>query len=122
LLRCCGIEPSPSGDGLDIVLKAPPKRFTLDTELLRLERTSDGIVGEYRAVVNGSLNLHVYIPPECEPVSAQLNDEPLHVLRSERGCIDLPLSFQKGDKIGFSAQWRRSRDTQPGGDKSEATR
>ena len=60
LLRVCGIEPSPSGDGLLIAPQSPPEHFVLDLPLLRLEVAPGRIAGEYRALVDGSRVLHVH--------------------------------------------------------------
>src|SRR5262249_45826132 len=70
LLRVCGIEPSMKGDGLDIAPAAPPERFVLDTQLLRLEVAPGRIAGEYRAVANGKCTLHVRVPEGATGVVA----------------------------------------------------
>ncbi len=105
LLRVCGIEPAPSGDGLDIAPSAPPERFTLHTELLHLEVAPGRIAGEYRAMNAGAITLHVHIPPDAEAVSITLRGIPLD-LPVAHGRADLPLRFSQGERIPFEVVWR----------------
>ena len=50
MLRVCGIEPAPEGDGLTIAPQAPPERFVLDLPLIYLDVAPGRIAGEYRAL------------------------------------------------------------------------
>src|SRR5260221_6854899 len=61
LLRVCGIEPSMNGDGLEIMPKAPPQRYVLDTQLLRLEVEPGRIGGAYRAPAARQYTLHSHL-------------------------------------------------------------
>lgn len=67
LLRVCGIEPSPDGEGLVIRPQVPRQRYTLDTPLLRIEVDGQIIKGEYRAYCGGSIMLYVYPPGSTVP-------------------------------------------------------
>ena len=53
LLRVCGIEPAPGGDGLRIRPQVPRERFILDVPLLRLMVEPGRIELTYRPVVDG---------------------------------------------------------------------
>ena len=105
LLRVCGIEPSPSGDGLDIAPMAPPERFALHTELLHMEYAPGRIAGEYCAANDGATTLHIHVPPDAEAVTTRLKAAPLD-LAVEDGQISLALRFSKGERIPFEVTWR----------------
>jgi hypothetical protein len=106
LLRVCGIEPSKTGDGLDIAPKAPPERYVLRTELLRLHVATGHIAGEYRAANDGAITLHIHIPENAVEVAANLNGTALTNLPTAPGRVDLPLRFTKGQVIPFEVMWR----------------
>lgn len=104
LLRVCGIEPAPSGDGLDIAPVAPPERYVLHTELLHLEVAPGKIAGEYCAANEGTTTLHIHVPTDAEKVVTTLKAEQVDLV-VEHGQISLPLRFSKGDKIRFEVAW-----------------
>jgi hypothetical protein len=72
LLRVCGIEPAPTGDGLVIKPLVPRERFTLDLPLLRLNVEPGKISGEYRAANDGERVLYIYPPGEHPPRAVKL--------------------------------------------------
>jgi hypothetical protein len=82
LLRVCGIEPAPTGDGLVIKPLVPRERFTLDLPLLRLEVEPHKISGIYRAANDGERVLYVY-PPDGSPPRA------------------VKLAFKAGEKVAW---------------------
>ncbi|MEZ4670955.1 MAG: hypothetical protein R3E39_23885 [Anaerolineae bacterium] len=83
LLRTCGIEPAPKGNGLIIRPRVPRKRFVLDTTLLYLEVDEKGVRGEYRAHYNGNIALFIYKPGSDKP-------------------IPVPLTLSAGQRIPFA--------------------
>ncbi len=83
LLRVCGVEPAPNGDGLTIRPRVPREHFILDLPLLRLEVQPGRVSGEYRAVNDGALNLYIYPPGANLP---QI----------------VPLAFRAGDHVPFA--------------------
>ncbi len=106
LLRVCGIEPSPIGDGLIIEPKAPPESFVLDLPLLRLDVTPGSIAGEYRAVVDGTHALHVRLPPTAVNVTARIDEQQLlNGTSPGTGEVPLPITFKAGQTVKFSVQW-----------------
>ncbi|MBK8020623.1 MAG: hypothetical protein IPK19_04120 [Chloroflexi bacterium] len=94
LLRVCGVEPPPGGDGLLIAPKGPPDRFVLRTELLNLDVAPGRISGEYRAANDGAITLHVVVPADAVEVTATVNGALVTGVGSRQ--IDLPLQFVKG--------------------------
>jgi hypothetical protein len=72
LLRVCGIEPAPTGNGLVIKPLVPRERFTLDLPLLRLEVEPQKISGEYRAANDGERTLYIYPPGATTPLTITL--------------------------------------------------
>ena len=82
LLRVCGIEPAPTGDGLIIKPLVPRERFTLDLPLLRVAVEPHKISGEYRAANDGERVLYVY-PPDGSPPRA------------------VKLAFKAGEKVAW---------------------
>ena len=58
LFRVCGIEPLADASGLRITPQYPDK-YILDMPMLRLDVTPRRILGEYRARVTGTRNLHI---------------------------------------------------------------
>src|SRR5262249_46602244 len=106
LYRVCGIEPSMQGDGLDIMPKAPPERYILDTQLLRLEVDTGRVGGVYcPSCKEGQCTLHVHIPDGASNVTATIDDIPIKNLAGNEKRIDLPLIFQEGEEIRFQAKW-----------------
>lgn len=75
LLRVCGIEPAPGGDGLTIRPCLPRQRFTLDLPLLRLEVEPGRVSGVYKAATAGAIKLYIYLPgsdtPQVVPLAFQ---------------------------------------------------
>ncbi len=105
LLRVCGIEPSPFGDGLLIAPTGVPERFVLDTPLVRLDVAPGHISGEYRAVVDGSRVLHVRVPAGATDISATVDGRSSDpILRDEIG-IALSLNFKAGQAVPFEVRW-----------------
>ncbi|MBZ0290797.1 MAG: hypothetical protein K8I30_24435, partial [Anaerolineae bacterium] len=67
LLRVCGIEPAPTGDGLVIKPLVPRDRYVLDMPVLRLVVEPHRLTGEYRAANDGERTLYVYPPDGSTP-------------------------------------------------------
>jgi hypothetical protein len=105
LLRVCGVEPSPLGDGLLIAPRGAPARFVLDVPLLRLEVAPGSITGEYRAVVDGNRVLHVRAPAEAIDIAAAVGGQPLRPIPQGALGIALPLSFRAGQAVAFEVRW-----------------
>jgi hypothetical protein len=105
LLRVCGIEPAPNGDGLIIEPKAPPECFALDTRLLKLEVKPGRIAGEYRAFVAGSRVLHVRLPEGAAGVTASVGITPLDGIPQDARQVDLPLTFTADQVVPFEVTW-----------------
>jgi hypothetical protein len=103
LLRVCGIEPAPSGDGLVIRPRIPREYFVLDLPLLRLEATPNKITGEYRAAVSGSRTIYVYVPENARDVTASIDHQP--AIQSQQTPLALPLTFDKGQRVAFEVSW-----------------
>ncbi len=106
LIRVCGIEPSPEGDGLIIAPKAPPERFTLDTPLLKLDVKPGCIAGQYRAVVDGSRALHIRLPETAHGVTAVVNSQPVNGFASDTRQIDLTIAFRASQIVPFEVRWQ----------------
>jgi hypothetical protein len=104
LLRVCGIEPAPQGDGLMIKPIVPRPRFILDLPLMRLEVEPGRIAGEYRAVVTGSRTLYVQVPAGASDIAAQVQGQPA-AAAPENGVVPLKLTFQAGEKVTFAVRW-----------------
>ena len=104
LLRVCGIEPSPKGDGLDITPKAPPERFVLDMPLLRMEVDRGRVSGEYHAQNSGQVVLHIHLPKGANGIIASVDNRTLRVA-ADAMVVDLPLSLKADRKIPFSVRW-----------------
>jgi hypothetical protein len=104
LLRVCGIEPSMKGDGLTIAPKAPPERFVLDTQLLKLEVEPGRIAGEYRPIVGGSRTFHVRVPGKPNTITASIEDQQVAGVAADNPEVDLKLTFT--DKpVRFEVRW-----------------
>ncbi len=105
LLRVCGVEPAPEGDGLSIAPAAPPERFTLDTQLLRLDVAPGRSAGEYRAAAAGSLKLRVRVPPQALLLGAHVGGAALAAPLNTAGEAVLPLVYSAGQRIPFEVFW-----------------
>lgn len=105
LLRICGVEPAPEGDGLIIAPQAPPERFVLDLPLLRLEVEPQRVAGEYRAVVNGSRVLHVQVPVSAGEIQASVDGQPSRTIPPGARRVALSLVFQAGQAVPFEVHW-----------------
>lgn len=105
LLRVCGIEPAPAGDGLIIDPHVPRERFTLDTPLIRIDVTPDGISGEYRAIVDGTRALYVRVPPTAASITARVGEVSAEFPRADRIKLTLPLVA--GQLVAFAVAWTR---------------
>ncbi len=106
LLRVCGIEPAPTGDGLTIAPQSPPERFVLDTPLLKLEVAPGRIAGEYRAAAAGALVLHIRVPAGAAEVTAAAGGGSVVADRAQDGQVKLPLEFQADQVVPFEVLWR----------------
>jgi hypothetical protein len=106
LLRVCGIEPAPDGDGLIIAPPTQPEQFVLDVPLLRLDVAPGRITGEYRAVVDGCRVLHVRIPKEAGDIAASVDGVPLNPIAQDVQGVALPLVFRVGQAVPFEVRWK----------------
>lgn len=104
LLRVCGVEPAPGGDGLLIHPRVPRPRFTLDTPLLRLDVSPGRIAGEYRGVVRGSRALYVHVPEGVYHVRILVDGQVLPNWRNDVYFM-LPLSYEAGQVVPFEVTW-----------------
>jgi hypothetical protein len=104
LLRVCGVEPAPGGDGLLIHPRVPRPRFTLDTPLLRLDVSPGRIAGEYRGVVRGSRALYVHVPEGAYHVRILVDGQVLPNWRNDVYFM-LPLSYEAGQVVRFEVTW-----------------
>jgi len=104
LLRVCGVEPSKRGDGLDIMPKAPPERYALETQLLSLDVASGRIAGSYRAFTNGKCTLHIHLPDGAAAVNATIDGQMLNPGSTSQ--VDLLLSFAAHQKVAFEVSWQ----------------
>jgi len=107
LLRVCGVEPSPGGDGLCIAPHDPPGRFIFDMPLLRLDCAPGRIVGEYRPWVTGSRRLYVRLFSGAGDVRAVVAGQPVGVAPSDTGEVVLPITFEKDRVVPFEV-WREA--------------
>ncbi|MCL4507252.1 MAG: hypothetical protein M1434_01450 [Chloroflexi bacterium] len=105
LLRVCGLEPSPTGDGLLIAPCSPPERFVLDLPLIRLDVAPGRIAGEYRAAGTGSLTLHVRVPSQAHRVAASIDGQPVAAPLATANEVALPLAFAAGQRVAFEVTW-----------------
>ncbi len=106
LLRVCGVEPAPGGDGLIIAPKAPPERFILDLPLLRLDVAPGRIAGEYRAIVKGSRVLHIGAAQSAHEANASVKGQRLDTIaRDEVGRVVLQIDFEAGEAVPFEVRW-----------------
>ncbi len=102
LIRLCGIEPV--GDGLQIAPRIPKERFILDMPLIRLEVEPERIGGEYRAVNDGAITLHIELPKGVTLNDVSVNGQSIPTDRSVNP-IPLPIHFKKGEKVSFNVGW-----------------
>lgn len=105
MLRVCGIEPAPTGDGLIITPPTLPKLFALDMPLLRLEKEPGRIAGEYRAIVKGQRVLHVRVPGDAVEVSATLDGQSVTGIPRGATEVTLKIAFDMGQKVSFEVRW-----------------
>jgi hypothetical protein len=107
LLRVCGIEPSPNGDGLIIAPQVPGSRFVLDLPLLSLQVEPERIAGEYRpgaTCENGRRILYVRIPEGANTTSVSVGGrQPDNIPRTIQH-IALPIDFDK-QAVPFEVSW-----------------
>ena len=104
LLRVCGIEPHPSGDGL-IIAPQSPEYFALDLPLLRLDVEPGRIAGEYRAQVTGERVLHVHVPRGASQISASVKDDLGTTTITADNEVVLHLSFTAQHSVPFEVRW-----------------
>lgn len=97
LLRVCGIEPAPTGDGLVIHPRVPRERFVLDLPLLRLEVSPSGVRLSYRAVVAGSRTL--YIHHQLGAVTVTVDDVELSSVEPSANPVVVPIAFEAGQVV-----------------------
>jgi hypothetical protein len=97
LLRVCGVEPAPEGDGLIIHPRVPRESFILDMPLLRLEVSPARISVQYRAIVSGSRTL--YIHHEMSAVIVSVDGQELSGIEQSEGQVAVPIRFEKGQEV-----------------------
>jgi hypothetical protein len=107
LLRVCGIEAAPAGDGLLIDPHVPADHFALDTPLLRLQAEPGQISGEYRPFVSGTRTLYVRLPAGASDVTAQIGGQTIADLTVVDQTVALVLSFSAGEAVPFAVSWRQ---------------
>jgi hypothetical protein len=105
LLRVCGVEPAPGGDGLLIHPHVPRERFSLDTPLLRLDVSPGRIAGEYRGMVRGSRALYVHVPEGAYHVRILIDGQVLPNWRADNATFMLPLSYEAGQAVRWEVTW-----------------
>ena len=103
LLRVCGIEPAPDGDGLLIAPQSPPDSFTLDLPLIRMDVNYEGMNVEYRPMTTGNMVLHLRVPPGKRLLSATCKGQP--VTAAQGADMVFPLSFNAGEKVTIDLRW-----------------
>jgi len=106
LLRVCGIEPAPGGDGLRIQPRVPRDHFVLDMPLLRLEVSPGRIGGQYRAFVTGTRTLYIAVPQNAVEIMANIDGQPLSNPQRTDNTIALPLTFNQGQTVAFEVLWK----------------
>lgn len=104
LLRVCGIEPAPKGDGLLIQPCVPRERFTLDTPLLRLQVEPGRIRVDYRAIVTGSRIFYVHVPTNTAQISVTVDGQPQTVERSADHVV-VRITFTQNQTTQFTVTW-----------------
>jgi hypothetical protein len=97
LLRVCGIEPAPSGDGLLIHPHVPRTSFILELPLIRLEVHPARISVHYCAVVTGSIKLHIH--HAMENVRVTVDGEALSPVEQAEHQVIVPIQFEKGQTV-----------------------
>jgi hypothetical protein len=97
LLRVCGIEPAPDGDGLLIDPHVPRESFVLEMPLIRLDVSPSRILVEYRAAVMGSRTL--YIRPPSENVTVRVDQSERQNVERRDGRVVVPIHFVKGQRV-----------------------
>ncbi|MEO8397275.1 MAG: hypothetical protein ABI700_30040, partial [Chloroflexota bacterium] len=104
LLRVCGIEPSPDGNGLLIDPHVPRDTFTLDTPLLRLQIAPGSISGDYRAIVNGERTLYVSVPADVIQITVVIGEREFPAARTMP--VEVPLNLIAGAETHFEVRWQ----------------
>lgn len=104
LLRVCGIEPAPGGDGLTIRPVVPREQFTLETYLLRLHVEPGRISGVYRGVTDGERKLYVHLPADVTHPTILVGGQPSPPTHSADGWV-IPLVFRADDSVAFEVRW-----------------
>ena len=106
LLRVCGVEPHPSGDGLIIGPQGYPPSFSLDLPLLHVEYEAGRIAGEYRAFVTGERVLHIQIPQKATVLSVTVNGHNVQPQPAASAEVPLKIDFQAGQTVAFEVKWK----------------
>ncbi len=106
LLRVCGIEPHPSGDGLIIGPQGHPAKFVLDLPLLRVAYEAGRITGEYRACAAGERVLHVHIPKNAIVIGVVANGRNIQLAPAASTEVPLKIVFQAGQTVPFEVKWK----------------
>jgi cellobiose phosphorylase len=97
LLRVCGVEPSPAGDGLVIHPRVPRETFILEMALIRLEVAPKRIVVQYRAVASGSRKL--YIHHSMGAVIVKIDNVAVSIAEQTDDQVVVPIQFEKGQVV-----------------------
>lgn len=97
LLRVCGIEPAPDGDGLLIQPHVPRERFVLDVPLLKLEVSPTRTLVEYRAIVSGTRTL--YIRFTGSDVTVRVDGETRGDVERRGDLAVIPIAFAAGQTV-----------------------
>jgi hypothetical protein len=97
LLRVCGIEPSPSGDGLVIHPRVPRDNFVLEMPLIRLEVSPKRMVMQYHAVVTSSRTFYIY--HKMGDVIVKVNDQAVSVMPQIEDQVVVPVQFEKDQVV-----------------------
>lgn len=106
LLRVCGVEPAPTGDGLLIDPHLPREHFVLDTPLLRLEVLPRQIVLTYHAIVSGSRTLYFCVPPNATEITVKVINQTLLTVQDSSKRVVVPLTFNPGQAVPIEITWK----------------
>jgi len=98
LLRIAGIEPAPEGDGLRIGRRYAGHPLTVDTPLVRVRLTDEGLQGAYRAQVAGATALYLRLPEH--PGRAWVDGERIQ-LPEQGEYLRLERTFEPGEVLTF---------------------
>ncbi len=97
LLRVCGIEPAPDGDGLLIQPHVPREHFVLDLPLLKLEVSPTRTTVEYRGFVTGGRTLYVRFTGS--DVSVRIDGELRGDIERRGALAVVPIAFEAGQTV-----------------------